>query len=69
MREGKGQICGKGTGPWHLNARCDTFTSAQLTGNQVLGSLRLEKHPEKTFIGKIENGFDFLGYHFSRKGL
>ena len=31
--------------------------------NAVLGSLRLEKHPDKTFIGKIERGFDFLGYH------
>ncbi len=32
--------------------------------NHVLGSLKLEKHPEKTFIGRIERGFDFLGYHF-----
>ena len=23
----------------------------------------------KTFIGKIEKGFDFLGYHFSPQGL
>jgi RNA-directed DNA polymerase len=37
--------------------------------NAVLGSLRLEKHPDKTFIGKIEGGFDFLGTHFSREGL
>ncbi len=37
--------------------------------NEVLGSLRLEKHPYKTFIGRIERGFDFLGYHFSPKGL
>ncbi len=37
--------------------------------NEVLGSLRLEKHPDKTFIGKIERGFDFLGYHFSPDGL
>ncbi len=36
---------------------------------EVLGSLRLEKHPDKTFIGRIERGFDFLGYHFSRDGL
>ncbi len=35
----------------------------------MLGSLRLEKHPDKTFIGRIERGFDFLGYHFSRHGL
>ena len=37
--------------------------------NQVLSSLELEKHPEKTFIGRIEKGFDFLGYHFSRAEL
>ncbi len=36
--------------------------------NAVLRLLRLEKHPDKTFIGKIERGFDFLGYHFSRDG-
>ena len=32
--------------------------------NAALSSLRLEKHPDKTFIGKIERGFDFLGYRF-----
>jgi len=37
--------------------------------NQVLGSLSMEKHPDKTFIGRIERGFDFLGYHFSPAGL
>ncbi len=31
--------------------------------------LKLEKHPDKTFIGRIEKGFDFLGYHFSPEGL
>ena len=30
---------------------------------------QLEKYPDKTFIGKIEKGFDFLGYHFCRAGL
>lgn len=29
--------------------------------NQVLGSLRLGKHPGETFIGRIKRGFDFLG--------
>ncbi len=24
----------------------------------------VEKHPDKTFIGRIEKSFDFLGYHF-----
>lgn len=37
--------------------------------NQVLGSLRLEKHPDKTFVGRVERGFDFLGYHFRPRGL
>jgi hypothetical protein len=37
--------------------------------NQILGALRLEKHPGKTFIGRIERGFDFPGYRFSREGL
>ena len=37
--------------------------------NQGLGALRLAKHPGKTFIGRIEKGFDFLGYHFSPQGL
>ena len=32
-------------------------------------SLRLEKHPDNTFIGRIERGFDFPGYHFSPNGL
>jgi RNA-directed DNA polymerase len=35
----------------------------------MLAALSLEKHPDKTFIGRIERGFDFLGYHFTREGL
>ena len=27
--------------------------------------LRLEEHPDKTFIERVRTGFDFLGYHFS----
>jgi hypothetical protein len=37
--------------------------------NRVFASLGLEKHPDKTFIGKIDKGFDFLGYHFGPGGL
>jgi len=37
--------------------------------NQTLQELKLEKHPDKTYIGKIDKGFDFLGYHFSPDGL
>jgi len=39
------------------------------TVNQVLTSLKLDKHPDKTFIGRIEKGFDFQGYHFRPEGL
>ncbi len=35
----------------------------------MLGSLCLLKHPDKTFIGRIDRGFDFLGYHFGPEGL
>ena len=37
--------------------------------NGILGSLRLEKHPDKTFIGRIDRRFDFLGYHFTADTL
>ncbi len=37
--------------------------------NQTFDELKLEKHPEKTSIGRIEKGFDFLGYHISPEGL
>ena len=29
----------------------------------------LEKHPDKTFIGRVEQGFDFVGYNFRPEGL
>ena len=37
--------------------------------NQILGALGLDTHPDKTFIGRIERGFDWLGYHISPAGL
>ena len=37
--------------------------------NQVLSSLKLEKHPDKTYIGRVDNGFDWLGYHIRPSGL
>jgi RNA-directed DNA polymerase len=37
--------------------------------NGELDALKLEKHPDKTFIGKIDKGFDFLGYHVSPNEL
>ncbi len=43
-----------------------TLRRAVAVVNHILGALRLEKHPEKTFIGHIARSFDFLGYRFSR---
>ena len=37
--------------------------------NRILVKLKVEKHPDKTFIGRTERGFDFLGYRFSKDGL
>ena len=34
-----------------------------------LQNSNLEQHPDKTFVGRIERGFDFLGYHFDGSGL
>ena len=30
--------------------------------NEILAQLKVEKHPDKTFIGKAVRGFSFLGY-------
>ena len=35
----------------------------------LMGVLKLELHPDKTFIGRISRGFDFLGYWFTPEGL
>jgi RNA-directed DNA polymerase len=32
--------------------------------NQVLARLGLIQHPDKTFIGRVTRGFDFLGVDF-----
>jgi len=37
--------------------------------NGELDKLKLEKHPDKTFIGRIDKGFDFLGYHINATTL
>ncbi len=37
--------------------------------NQTLAELKVEQHPDKTFIGRISRGFDFLGYRFLPTGI
>lgn len=39
------------------------------TLNRTFDELKLAQARDKTFIGRIERGFDFLGYHFSRAAL
>ncbi|NEP87553.1 MAG: hypothetical protein F6K18_12385 [Okeania sp. SIO2C2] len=37
--------------------------------NEVMADLQVEKHPNKTFIGRVSRGFEFLGYWFTPSGL
>ncbi len=37
--------------------------------NEILEGLQLDKHPDKTFIGKAVRGFDFLGYFLTPWGI
>ena len=37
--------------------------------NQTLVELHVEEHPDRTFIGRISRGFDFLGDAFTPTGL
>jgi hypothetical protein len=47
---------------WHLR-------KAVATVNQHFNQLKVAQAPDKTFIGKISRGWDFLGYHFDGKQL
>ncbi len=42
-----------------------TLRSAVRIVNETLNLLKVDKHPDKTYIGKVERGFDFLGYFIS----
>lgn len=42
---------------------------AILALNQTFDGLKLAKHPDKTAMGRVERGFDFLGYHFKPHGI
>ncbi len=43
---------------WHLR-------KAIKQNNQILTEINAKKHPDKTSIGTVQQGFDFLGYSFS----
>jgi len=37
--------------------------------SHTLAELHVQQHPDRTFIGRISRGFDFLGYAFTPAGL
>ena len=37
--------------------------------NETLAELKVEQHPDKTFIGRISRGFEFLGYAITTPGI
>lgn len=37
--------------------------------NETLRELRVEQHPDKTFVGRIARGFTFLGYWVTAQGV
>ena len=39
------------------------------TVNQYFEKLKLKQHPDKTTIGRIKSGFDFLGYQFGQEKI
>jgi RNA-directed DNA polymerase len=45
---------------WRWNLR-----AAVRCVNRRLDELNVRQHPDKTFVGRISRGFDFLGYRFS----
>jgi hypothetical protein len=55
-------ICVLAKKRWHLR---DAIKQLNLEFN----ALKVKQHPDKKFIGRIEKGFNFLGYHFSRESL
>ena len=48
--------------PWQLKR-------AVATMNQWFADAGLEQHPDKTFIGRLNHGFDWLGYRFNKFGI
>jgi RNA-directed DNA polymerase len=47
---------------WHLRKTVRTV-------NQHFNQLKVGQAPDKTFIGKISKGFDFLGYQFGKEKI
>jgi RNA-directed DNA polymerase len=37
--------------------------------NETLAELKVEQHPDKTFVGRVSRGFEFLGYAITTPGI
>ena len=37
--------------------------------NEALAELKVQQHPDKTFVGWIAAGFEFLGFRYNSAGL
>jgi hypothetical protein len=37
--------------------------------NETLDELKVEQHPDKTFVGRVSRGFEFLGYAITTPGI
>ncbi|ELD8091265.1 hypothetical protein WM620_005040 [Salmonella enterica] len=37
--------------------------------NRHFAQAGFEQHPDKTFIGRVEKGFDWMGFWFTEKGV
>lgn len=46
---------------WHLRKAVSRL-------NRCLTAFGFEQHPDKTFIGRVEKGFDWMGFWFTDKG-
>jgi hypothetical protein len=53
----------------HTRTRADAAPAVVSSRKPPPTTCWTRPHPDKAFIGRIERGFDFLGYHFSRAGL
>ncbi len=54
----------------HTLSRCISIhlTHSLISAKGIIHTNRIYKHPDKTFIGKVDRGFDFLGY-FLKPGM
>lgn len=67
--EGPGLFCIRLMDDWVVLAPTHwKLRTAIKVVNRILAGLKVEKHPDKTTIGRFERGVDLLGYHFSPGG-